>query len=64
MGEFTSSILDSALPIGELEPINQLSTVVVIVAILIVFSIIKIIEIKKHEEEKIRIIEMTFWIRK
>lgn len=47
MGEFTSNILDSAPPIGELESTNQLLGIVVIVAILITFFIIKIRKINK-----------------
>lgn len=47
MGEFTSNILDSAPPIGDLESTNQLLTVVVIVAILIAFFVIKIRKINK-----------------
>lgn len=47
MGEFTSNILDSAPPIGELESTNQLLTVVVNVAILIAFFVIKIRKINK-----------------
>ncbi len=47
MGEFTSNILDSAPPTGELESTNQLLGILVIVAILITFFIIKIRKINK-----------------